>query len=170
MTINEVGELSTDLLINLGMFVMGVYLVCVMFGAFNMSRKKETDTKAINKYLLRHLVVYPLVVLAVDGLTVTETVSARMMKERKSKMPFINRWNYETQEYDPYDVPDEWNVKSYSDNMDEIVNCPHCGKKVTFGSCYTSKEIHTPYGFGYAVCEKCYDMERTRENKWRNKQ
>lgn len=65
MTINELNELSTTLLIGLGMFVIGVYLVYVMFGAFNMSRKKETDTKAINKYLLRHLVVYPLVVLAV---------------------------------------------------------------------------------------------------------
>ena len=64
MTINEVGELSTTLLICLGMFVIGVYLVYVMFGAFNMSRKKkETDTKAINKYLLKHLVVYPLVAL-----------------------------------------------------------------------------------------------------------
>lgn len=65
MTINEVRELSTALLISLGMFVMGVYLVYVMFGAFNMSRKKETDTKAINKYLLRHLVVYPLCVLVI---------------------------------------------------------------------------------------------------------
>lgn len=63
MTINEVGELSTTLLISLGMFVIGVYLVYVMFGAFNMSRKKETDAKAINKYLLRHLGVYPLVAL-----------------------------------------------------------------------------------------------------------
>lgn len=63
MTINEVRELSTVLLIGLGMFVIGVYLVYVMFGAFNMSRKKETDAKAINKYLLRHLVVYPLVAL-----------------------------------------------------------------------------------------------------------
>ena len=62
MTINEVGELSTDLLISLGMFLVGVYLICIMFGAFNMSRKKETDAKAINKYLLRHLVVYPLCV------------------------------------------------------------------------------------------------------------
>lgn len=170
MTINEVGELSTALLITLGMFVVGAYLICVMFGAFNMSRKKENDAKAINKYLLRHLVVYPLVVLAVAGLTVTETVSARMVKERKSKMPFLNRWNYETQKYDPYGVPDDWNVKSYSDDMDEIVNCPHCGKKVTFGSCYTSKEIHTPHGFGYAVCENCYNIERAIENRWRNKQ
>lgn len=63
MTINEVRELSTVLLIGLGMFVIGVYLVYVMFGAFNMSRKKETDAKAINKYLLRHLGVYPLVAL-----------------------------------------------------------------------------------------------------------
>lgn len=70
MTINEVGELSTALLISIGMFVMSVYLVYVMFGAFNMSRKKETDAKAINKYLLRHLVVYPLVVLAVAAFIV----------------------------------------------------------------------------------------------------
>ena len=70
MTINEVGELSTALLISLGMFVIGVYLICVMFEAFNMSRKKETDTKTIGKYLLKHLIVYPLVVLAVVAFTV----------------------------------------------------------------------------------------------------
>lgn len=70
MTINEVGELSTTLLISLGMFVVDVYLICVIFGTFDMSRKKETDTKAINKYLLRYLVVYPLVVLAVDAFIV----------------------------------------------------------------------------------------------------
>lgn len=70
MTINEVRELSTVLLIGLGMFVIGVYLVYVMFGAFNMSRKKETGAKAINEYLLRHLVVYPLVVLAVAAFIV----------------------------------------------------------------------------------------------------
>lgn len=70
MNINEVSELSTNLLISLGIFVVGVYLICVMFGAFNMSRKKETDAKAINKYLLRHLVVHPLVVLVVAAFIV----------------------------------------------------------------------------------------------------
>lgn len=65
MTISELNELSTTLLIGLGMLAVSIYLVYVMFGTFNMSRKKETDAKAINKYLLRHLVVYPLVVLAV---------------------------------------------------------------------------------------------------------
>ena len=114
--------------------------------------------------------MYPLVVLAVAGLTVTETVSARMAKGKKPKMTTLNRWNYDKQIYEPYDVPDNWNVKSYSNDMNEIVNCPHCGKEVTYGSCYTSREIHTPHGFGYGVCEKCYDAERTRENEWRSKQ
>lgn len=70
MTINEVRELSTVLLIGLGMFVVSMYILYVMFGAFQMSRKKETDAKAINKYLLGHLVVYPLVVLAVAAFIV----------------------------------------------------------------------------------------------------
>lgn len=85
-------------------------------------------------------------------------------------MTTLNHWNYDKQTYEPYDVPDNWNVKSYSFDMNEIINCPHCGKEVTYGSCYTSREIHTPNGFGYAVCENCYDAERTRENEWRSKQ
>lgn len=70
MTISELNELSTVLLIGLGMFAVSIYLVYVMFGTFNMSRKKETDAKAINKYLLRHIVAYPLVVLAVAAFIV----------------------------------------------------------------------------------------------------
>lgn len=85
-------------------------------------------------------------------------------------MKTINRWNYDKQTYEPYEVPDDWNVKSLAFDMDEIVNCPHCGQKVTFGSCYTSREIHTQSGFGYAVCESCYNTERALENEWRNKQ
>lgn len=85
-------------------------------------------------------------------------------------MKTINRWNYDKQTYEPYEVPDDWNVKSLAFDMDEIVNCPHCGQKVTFGSCYASREIHTQSGFGYAVCESCYNAERALENEWRNKQ
>ena len=43
-------------------------------------------------------------------------------------------------------------------------------EKVTFGSCYTSKEIHTAGGFGYAVCGECYATERIKEEEWRKKQ
>lgn len=41
MSINELNELSTNLLIGLGMFAVSIYLVYVMFGSFNMSRKKR---------------------------------------------------------------------------------------------------------------------------------
>ena len=71
----------------------------------------------------------------------------------------MRKWNFNTREYEPYSVPTDWNCKTYSVDMDEIVNCPHCGRQVTFGECYTSRQIHTKHGFGYAVCEECYEKE-----------
>ena len=71
----------------------------------------------------------------------------------------MQKWNFNTREYEPYNVPADWNCKTYSADMDEIVNCPHCGRQVTFGECYTSRQIHTEYGTGYAVCESCYEDE-----------
>lgn len=43
--------------------------------------------------------------------------------------------------------------------MDEVVNCARCGKKIKYGDCYTSKQIHNDFGFGYAVCPECYEKE-----------
>ena len=79
----------------------------------------------------------------------------------------IKKWNYEKHEYEDYNIPDDWKVKTYSDNMDELVNCPHCGKELKFGAGYTSMEIHTNVGFGYTVCENCYEEEwkRRKESK-----
>lgn len=68
----------------------------------------------------------------------------------------LRKWNYDTHKYDDYEIPKDWNVKTYSDDMDEIVNCPHCGKQIKFGDGYTSMEIHTSVGFGYCVCHECY--------------
>lgn len=75
----------------------------------------------------------------------------------------LKKWNWKTREYDPYEIPDDWNVKTYSNDMDEIVNCPHCGRKVEYGDTYTSREIHTEHGFGYSVCGACYKREWERE-------
>ena len=69
-------------------------------------------------------------------------------------------------DYEPYEVPDDWNVKIYSNDMDEIVNCCQCGCKTKFGECYTSREVHTELGFGYMVCEKCYSEEWSRDEKF----
>lgn len=77
----------------------------------------------------------------------------------------LKKWNYKTHKYDDFKVPDEWNCKNYTNDMEEIINCPHCGKKTPFGECYTSLEIHTPYfGFGYGVCKECYQKEWERRN------
>lgn len=71
----------------------------------------------------------------------------------------MQKWNFSTREYEPYSVPADWNCKTYSVDMDEIVNCPHCGRQVTFGECYTSRQIHTEHGMGFGVCEECYEKE-----------
>lgn len=76
----------------------------------------------------------------------------------------LNRWDCEEGKYKPHDVPDDWNCKTYSTDMDEIVNCAQCGAEVTFGKCFTSKEVHTEVGFGYAVCEPCYEKEMDRRH------
>lgn len=79
----------------------------------------------------------------------------------------LNKWNYKTHEYNNYVVPDDWNVKTYSRDMNEKINCAQCGRKIKIGDSYTSLEIHTNIGFGYGVCEKCYEKEwKRKETKW----
>lgn len=72
------------------------------------------------------------------------------------------KWNAFVHKYEEYEVPDDWNCKSYSNNMDEVVNCAKCGRKMLYGDSYTSLEIHTDMGFGYAVCSRCYQGEMKR--------
>lgn len=79
----------------------------------------------------------------------------------------LKKWNYKTHTYDTFEVPKEWNCKTYSSNMEEIINCPHCGKEFKYGDSYTSLEIHTDIGFGYGVCDDCYQKEWERRKKYR---
>lgn len=71
----------------------------------------------------------------------------------------VGKWNEEIKDYEPYVIPDDWNVPLYTENMDEIVNCAACGREVKFGDCYTSRVIHGKMGFGYGVCSSCHDRE-----------
>lgn len=77
-------------------------------------------------------------------------------------MSKIQKWNNAKGEYEPYEVPADWQCRLSEPNMDEIVNCAACGKKTRFGECYTSLEIHDRWGFGYAVCPECYQKEIVR--------
>ena len=67
MTLQELNDTVQYLLIGLGMFVIATYLVFVMFGVFNESRKTHNTQKDINKYLVMHLIIYPLAVIAIIG-------------------------------------------------------------------------------------------------------
>lgn len=77
----------------------------------------------------------------------------------------LNKWNFKKHEYEDCIIPDEWNVPLYSADMDEIVNCPHCGKEIKFGETYTSRQFHNFVGLGYGVCETCYAKEWAEERK-----
>lgn len=71
----------------------------------------------------------------------------------------MQRWNPARKAYEPYHVPDSWKVSAYEDDMDKVISCARCGRDVTYGDCYTSRQIHTEHGFGYMVCDECYEKE-----------
>lgn len=81
----------------------------------------------------------------------------------------LQKWNYEKRDYEDYEIPNEWNVKTYNKNMEEIINCCQCGKKLLFGDSYTSLEVHTEMGFGYSVCGDCYEKEWKRRERYNAK-
>lgn len=86
------------------------------------------------------------------------------------RLRLLSKWNYEAHDYLPYTVPADWNVSVYCQDMDEIIQCPHCGRKLKYGDAYTSLEIHTELGIGYAVCSDCYDSEFKRKMDERKRQ
>ena len=74
----------------------------------------------------------------------------------------LRRWNWKKRKYEDYDVPDSWCVHTFVNDLDTFVDCASCGEGVPFGLSYTSMEIHNSMGFGYAVCDECYQKEIAR--------
>jgi Zn ribbon nucleic-acid-binding protein len=68
----------------------------------------------------------------------------------------IDRWDIYTKQYEPVQIPDDWKIALYSDNMDEQINCVNCGKPMKYGEGYTSRRYHNKAGMGYMECEDCY--------------
>lgn len=73
------------------------------------------------------------------------------------------KWNFKTRKYYDYELPE--GACLYGENMDQDIACAQCGRKMKFGDGYTSRQIHTKYGFGYKVCKKCYEKERKEEQE-----
>lgn len=83
-------------------------------------------------------------------------------------MKTYRKWNSKKHIYEDYLVPEDKILKTYSNDMNEKVNCCQCLKEMIFGQGYTSMEVHTELGFGYCVCGECY-MEETKRRFKENK-
>lgn len=78
----------------------------------------------------------------------------------------MQKWNYKIHSYENYSVSKDWRCLTYCDNLEEKINCASCGKIKKYGDMYTSKEIHDNIGFGYAICEKCNEIEWNRRKEY----
>ena len=58
MTLQELNDTVQYLLIGLGMFVIATYLMFVIFGAFNESKKNRTTLKRISIDILQSILLF----------------------------------------------------------------------------------------------------------------
>lgn len=81
-------------------------------------------------------------------------------------MILLDKWDYARKEYLPYMSPAN-HLVFYTENMDEKTDCASCGKTITFGVGFSSKEIHNHSGLGFSVCSDCHKLEliRAKENE-----
>lgn len=70
----------------------------------------------------------------------------------------LQKWNFKTHEYEPFKSPAVV-LSLYSEDMLAATDCANCGKRMTYGEGYTSRTIHNHVGFGYPVCQGCYEKE-----------
>ena len=78
----------------------------------------------------------------------------------------MEKYNFRTKEYEEYSIPKEWNTPLICEDMNQLINCANCGRKLKFGSCYTSLKIHNNIGLGYPVCFNCYNKEWKEREMW----
>lgn len=79
----------------------------------------------------------------------------------------LQKWDPRRRTYLPYMIPGNWNVSIFEWDLETVVTCAGCGQRLSFGDSYTSRQIHTTAGIGYAVCRKCYDREWNEEKRQR---
>ena len=66
------------------------------------------------------------------------------------------KWNYKTHKYEDCNLPE--GCKLITD-LENVIPCANCGTKHEYGTMYTSHKIHNSMGFGFPVCQKCYEEE-----------
>ena len=76
-------------------------------------------------------------------------------------MKKVQKWDFKNHYYEDELIDDKCSL--YEKDMDKVVKCSNCNKEIRFGDCYTSRQYHNDYGFGYAVCEECFEKEMKQE-------
>lgn len=82
-------------------------------------------------------------------------------------MKKAQRWNYALRQYEPCEIPD--GAVGYIEDLSQKIPCANCGKEIVAGDGYTSMCIHTMLGFGFIVCNDCYEKEWEERRKWETK-
>ena len=75
------------------------------------------------------------------------------------------KWNFKTHKYKTYNLPIGSVLIA---DIKDVVSCANCGTKHEYGTMYTSNQIHNDMGFGYAVCQRCYDEEWRERRQYDN--
>ena len=75
----------------------------------------------------------------------------------------MRKWNPKTHKYEPYEIPSHWFTPVYSYDMDVVVNCAQCGKKLPYWESHVSRQIHNSLDLGYPVCPTCHAKEYREE-------
>lgn len=68
------------------------------------------------------------------------------------------KWNFKTKKYEPYEFPDGATSLAWC-QIDRVITCAECGKKILYGDGYISRKIRTVREIGYLICEQCHDKE-----------
>lgn len=77
------------------------------------------------------------------------------------------KWDFKKHKYETTEIDDE--CFTYCDDLNKRVPCTNCGKRLPYGRMYTSLRYHTCVGFGYPVCEACYNEEVAEENLYKGR-
>lgn len=74
----------------------------------------------------------------------------------------VHKYDPRAEELAETEIPDDWEACTYSADMGKVIGCAQCGRKIAYGSGYTSLEVFDGIGFGYIVCPACYEKEWNR--------
>ena len=66
-------------------------------------------------------------------------------------------WDFWKRRYETISIPDD--CCTLSDDLDAPARCPSCSRVDRMGDMFPSRRWCTDSGFGYMVCESCYEKE-----------